>query len=62
MKFHPKGLFALAIFGMVFYVAGNLRWGLAAVVAYTAIDALTFLAPLTLGGRSTAQPTDDRSR
>jgi hypothetical protein len=38
MKFHPKGLFALAIFGMVFYVAGNLRWGLAAVVAYTRLS------------------------
>ena len=48
MKFHPKALLAVVGVALVLMVASDVRLGIAAIVALTAIDALSFLAPVLL--------------
>ena len=49
MKFHPKALLAVVGVAVVLMVAIDVRLGIAAIVAFTAVDALSFLAPLIFG-------------
>jgi hypothetical protein len=51
MTFHPKGLLVVAGFALLLTVA-DMRLGIAALAAYTAIDALAFLAPRFGRGRA----------
>ena len=45
MRFHPKGLLALVVFLALVALGIDLRWGIAAILAMTALDALSLLAP-----------------
>jgi hypothetical protein len=45
MKFHPRGLLALAAVAAVWLLALDMRWGIAAILAATAIDAYSFVTP-----------------
>ena len=58
MKFHLKGLLVLAAVAAVWLLALDMRWGLPAILAATAIDAFSFLTPFI--GRPLRD--DDRNR
>jgi hypothetical protein len=45
MKFHPKGLLVVGAVAAVWLLALDLRWGIAAILAATVIDAFSFLTP-----------------
>jgi len=45
MKFNLKGLLVLALVNAIWLLAFDIRWGVAAIVAVTVIDAFSFLAP-----------------
>jgi len=45
MKFHPRGLLVVAAVAGVWLLALDMRWGIAAVLAATTIDAYSFLTP-----------------
>jgi len=51
MRLHPKGLLVVAAFAVLLMFAVDVRVGIAAIVAGTVIDALSFALPLGLGGR-----------
>jgi hypothetical protein len=46
MRFHPKGLLVVAAFAVLVMLAVDVRWGIAAMAAGTAIDWLSFALPL----------------
>jgi hypothetical protein len=58
MTFHPKGLLVLAAVAAVWLLALDMRWGIAAILAATVIDAYSFLTPFI--GRP--QRDDDKHR
>jgi hypothetical protein len=45
MKLHLKGLLVLAAVAAIWLLALDMRWGIAAILAATAIDAFSFLTP-----------------
>ena len=45
MKFYPRGLLVLAAVATVWLLALDMHWGIAAILAATAIDAFSFLTP-----------------
>jgi hypothetical protein len=52
MTIHLKALLVVAAFALLLTMALDVRYGLAAIAAYVAIDALSFLAPLFGRGRT----------
>ena len=56
MRFHPKGLFAVAAFAVLVMLAVDVRISIAAIVAWTVIDFLSFALPLGLGGDHRRRP------
>jgi hypothetical protein len=62
MTFHPKGLIVVGIFALVLLIAGDARLGIGAVLAYTVIDALTFLAPAVGGRNGRSRPANSGER
>jgi hypothetical protein len=59
MRFHPKGLLVVAALAAMVMLAVDVRWGIAAIVAGTVIDWLSFALPLGLG-RGVRGPRDRR--
>ena len=49
MRFHAKGLLAVAAFAVLVMLAVDVRLGIAAIVAATVIDWLSFTLPLGFG-------------
>lgn len=51
MRFHPKGFVALAVFALLVLIGLDLRWGIAAIAAITAVDILSFMGLFGGAGR-----------
>jgi hypothetical protein len=45
VKFHLKGLLVLAAVAVMWLLALDMRWGIAAILGAAAIDAYSFLTP-----------------
>jgi hypothetical protein len=57
VRFHPKALAFFVAFIVLVLLAIDVRLGVAAILATTVIDSLSFLGPLFSGrGRSRRQP------
>jgi hypothetical protein len=46
MQFHPKALLVTLAAGVILWLAINVRFGVAAVLALAALDAFGFLTPI----------------